>query len=267
MTEPIWYTGDPVFDTILVVALLLTPITVVSMRFMQAPYGRFAAAKQRWAVGPRLGWLLMELPATLVFWPCYLAGPHAGETVPMVLATLWAIHYANRGFIFPLSIRVPKVGGPTFGAPVWLMGMLVTALHGYMNGTFFSRLGAHFTDAWLVDPRFLVGVTIYACGLALNIHSDAILRNLRTREEIARGENAYRIPRGGGFRFVTNASYLGELVAWSGFALFTWSLPGVFILTISAANLIPRALDTHRWYYERFSDYPRERKILVPFLW
>jgi hypothetical protein len=51
----------------------------------------------------------------------------------------------------------------------------------------------------------------------------------------------YRIPEGGLFRFVTNPSYLAELVFWAGFALFTWSLAGVFILAISMANLIPRA--------------------------
>jgi len=32
------------------------------------------------------------------------------------------------------------------------------------------------------------------------------------------------------------------------------------------ANLIPRALDHHRWYKEQFEDYPPERKALLPFL-
>lgn len=65
---------------------------------------------------------------------------------------------------------------------------------------------------------------------------------------------------------MTSPQYLGELVAWVGFAMITWSLAGVFILAISAANLVPRALATHRWYQERFPNYPRGRKALVPFL-
>jgi 3-oxo-5-alpha-steroid 4-dehydrogenase 1 len=261
----LWYTDDPVFDTVLVIALLLVPMTAVSMRFMKTPYGRFA--DRRWpSVNARVGWLLMELPATLVFWPFFLAGPNAGQTVPMVLATLWGIHYLNRGFVFPLLIRVPKQGGASFGLPVLLVGVFVTSAHGYLNGTFFSRLGQHFTPEWLTDPRFLLGVAIYASGLALNVHSDAVIRNLRSKAEVERGDKIYRIPRGGGFRFVSNPHYLGELIMWSGFTLFTWSLPGVFILLLSAANLVLRATETHRWYRERFPDYPRGRRALVPFL-
>jgi 3-oxo-5-alpha-steroid 4-dehydrogenase 1 len=262
----LWYTDDPVFDTVLIIALLLVPMTAVSMRFMSAPYGRFAASRRWPSVNARVGWLLMELPATLCFWPFFLAGPRAGETVPMVLAGIWGIHYLNRGFIFPLLIRVPRQGGASFGLPVLAVGIFVTGMHGYLNGTFFSRLGAHFTPEWLGDPRFIFGVALYACGLVLNVHSDAVVRNLRTHGEVARGEKVYRIPKGGGFTFVTNPHYLGELMMWTGFTLFTWSLPGVFILTLSAANLIPRAIETHRWYLERFPDYPRSRRVLVPFL-
>jgi len=46
----------------------------------------------------------------------------------------------------------------------------------------------------------------------------------------------------------------------------TWSLAGVFILGISAANLVPRAFATHRWYRDKFPDYPRHRRALIPFV-
>lgn len=64
-----------------------------------------------------------------------------------------------------------------------------------------------------------------------------------------------------------NASYFTELVLWVGFALFTFSPAGLFIVGISAANLLPRAVATHRWYHDRFPDYPKDRKILVPGLY
>jgi 3-oxo-5-alpha-steroid 4-dehydrogenase 1 len=47
----------------------------------------------------------------------------------------------------------------------------------------------------------------------------------------------------------------------------TWSPGGLFILGISLANLVPRAIATHRWYREKFPDYPKDRKILIPFVW
>ncbi len=257
-----WYTHDPVFDTLLLIALTMPPGAILALQFMKAPYGRFGETSR--GVGARLGWFLMELPATVVFWLAYLSGPNRGELVPMILACIWMIHYTNRGWIFPLLIRAPK-GKANFGYFVLTTGMMVTTLHGYLNGRFFSTFG-DYPPSWLRDPRFILGVLLYFGGLALNIHSDAILRNLRTREEVERGEKIYRMPRGGGFELVTNPSYLGELILWLGFALFTWSLPGVFILTITAANLIPRARANHRWYRERFEDYPSTRRALIPYL-
>jgi 3-oxo-5-alpha-steroid 4-dehydrogenase 1 len=259
-----WYTNDPVFDTVLLIALSIPPLALIGLYFIKAPYGRFGEGSR--GVNARLGWFLMEIPATVVFWIAYLAGPNRAELTPMVLATIWMIHYTNRGFIFPLLIRTPKNKGANFGFLVLISGMFVTTLHGYLNGSFFSRFGAHFDDTWLRDPRFLVGVTIYFVGLGLNVHSDSILRNLRTPEEIARGDKVYRIPVGGGFAWVSSPAYLGELIMWFGFTLFTWSLPGVFILTITAANLIPRALANHRWYLERFADYPQNRRALIPWI-
>ena len=260
-----WYTGDPVYDTALAGAFALVPLTVLGLRFLHAPYGRFAG-RARWALGPRLGWFSMELPATLVFWVAFLAGPRRGAPVPLLLAGLWTFHYLNRGLLFPLRMRVPAGQRGTFGLSVVASGWVVTSLHGYLHGAFFAGLGAHLTPAWLSDPRFVGGLAVYAAGFALNAHSDAILRALRRPEEVARGERVYRIPRGGGFRWVSNPSYLGELVLWGGFALATWSLAGVFIFAISAANLVPRALATHRWYRARFPDYPPERRALVPYL-
>ncbi len=260
-----WYTGDPIFDTVLLAALVCVPLTAFALLFMKAPYGRFGPASKL-GVSPRMGWFLMELPATLSFWFFYLQGPRAFEMTPLVLAGLWTLHYANRGFAFPLLMRVPKNAPNTFGLLVLGSGVCVTTVHGYLNGTFDSCLGAHFTDAWLTDPRFLGGLAIYAAGFVLNVHSDAVVRNLRSKDEVERAEKVYRIPRGGGFHLVTNPSYLGELLMWTGFAIYTWGLPGVFILGITAANLVPRALSNHRWYRARFPDYPPGRKALIPFV-
>ena len=46
----------------------------------------------------------------------------------------------------------------------------------------------------------------------------------------------------------------------------TWSLAGVVIFLITAGNLVPRAFATHKWYREKFADYPSGRKALIPFV-
>lgn len=261
-----WYTGDPTYDTVLAAALAFAAVVAVAAWFVPSPYGRFSTARFGLRLDPRLGWFLMELPATVVFLWAFLRGPRSFEPVPLVLAAIFLLHYANRGFAFPLRMRVPRGATGSFGVLVVATGWLVTSVHGYLNGAFFSTHGAQLTPDWLTDPRFLAGLVVYYASYGLNIHSDGVLRDLRTREEVAAGAHVYRVPRGGLFRWVSCPSYLTELTAWAGFALLTWSLAGVFILAISAANLVPRAVATHAWYRERFPDYPPERRALVPFV-
>ena len=103
---------------------------------------------------------------------------------------------------------------------------------------------------------------MFLLGFAINLQSDSILRSLRKP-----GETDYKVPHGGLYRFVSCPNYLGEIVEWSGWALMTWSLPGLAFALYTFANLAPRALKHHRWYQEKFADYPKERKALIPGLW
>jgi 3-oxo-5-alpha-steroid 4-dehydrogenase 1 len=261
-----WYSGDATYDTLLGGALIFAAVVFVISWFLPSPYGRFASKRFGVSLDPRLGWFLMELPATLSFLYFFMRGPRRAEVVPLVFCAMWLVHYANRGFYFPLRMRVARGDRSSFSLTVIVVGWLVTSLHGYFHATWFTRLSNQYGVDWLRDPRFLVGFAVYYTSYALNIHSDAVIRNLRSADEVAAGKKTYRIPEGGLFRWVTNASYLTELCAWAGFAVCTWSLAGAFILLVSLANLVPRAWATHRWYHERFPDYPRERKALVPFL-
>jgi 3-oxo-5-alpha-steroid 4-dehydrogenase 1 len=45
-----------------------------------------------------------------------------------------------------------------------------------------------------------------------------------------------------------------------------WNLPALSFAVWTAANLIPRSLSHDRWYRERFPNYPRERKAVIPFV-
>ncbi|HDP80029.1 MAG TPA: DUF1295 domain-containing protein, partial [Spirochaetes bacterium] len=95
-----------------------------------------------------------------------------------------------------------------------------------------------------------------------NMHADHVLKNLRSP-----GETGYRIPAGGLYRFVSCPNYFGEILEWTGWALATWSLPGLAFALFTMANLVPRARAHHRWYHETFPDYPAERKRVIPFLY
>jgi len=254
------------YQNIMVFSFILVGLVLIASLFVDSPFGKFASDKMGINLGPRIGWFLMELPAMVSFIYFYFKGQYAYSAVPLFFLFVWVVHYLNRGFIFPFLIRAPKNAKGNFSIAVIVMGWLVTTLHGYLNGSWVSEYGDHLTLSWALDPRFIIGIILYYTGFALNIHSDNIVRNLRSKEEIESGEKVYRIPFGGGFKFVTNPSYLGELMAFTGFAIATWGPGGVFVLLISAANLIPRSFATHKWYKEKFENYPKDRKVLIPFL-
>jgi 3-oxo-5-alpha-steroid 4-dehydrogenase 1 len=171
---------------------------------------------------------------------------------------MWQAHYVHRAFVYPWMLRD---AGRRMPWAVVAMGIAFNTVNAFINGHWlFAVSGDH--NGWPADPRFALGLALFAAGFAINRWSDATLRRLR-----APGESGYRIPQGGFFRWVSCPNYLGEIVEWSGWALATWSLPGLAFAVWAAANLAPRARANHRWYRERFPDYPAQRKALLPKVW
>lgn len=261
------YTGDPRYDTLLAAGFAIALGTAIAGHFVKTPYGRFADESGSVSLDPRIGWFLMELPAPVFFVYFFFQGPNAHEPFALFVLFVWLVHYGNRGFVMPALMRVPVGGQNSFSLMVVVMGWLVTTLHGYLNATWASTHAPDVSSGWFTDPRFIVGIAVYYVAFIANIHSDHVVRNLRTREEVAQGIKRYRIPERGLFRYVSNPSYFTEIVFWIGFSIFTWSLAGVYILFVTMANLVPRAHSTHAWYKERFPDYPDDRKILIPFIY
>jgi hypothetical protein len=198
----------------------------------------------------------MELPTVLVFGGVYALGAHRAETVPLVFLAIWMLHYVHRTFIFPLRMNGPPEPMPLVIA---LMGFTFNTLNCYLVARWVSHLATYETS-WLVGVPFLAGLAIFAAGFVINIHSDTILLRLAARNQ------GYVIPHGGMFRFVSCPNYLGELMEWTGYALLTMSPAAALFALYTSANLGPRARSNHRWYREKFPDYPPERKALVPFL-
>ena len=236
----------------------LAILTFISLFFITAPYGRHGRGGWGPEVNQRLGWVLMELPACVLWLAIFFMGEHALEVAPLVLMSLWQAHYINRTFIFPLRI---KAEGKTTPFSIVLTAVVFISLNAYINARWVSQLG-HYDGSWLLDVRFIVGALLFALGFAINQHADWVLMNLRKP-----GETGYKIPRGGLYTYITCPNYFGEVLEWTGFAIASWSLPGLAFALYTFANLAPRARDHHRWYKQKFSDYPSERRVLIPFVW
>ncbi len=117
--------------------------------------------------------------------------------------------------------------------------------------------------SWLIDPRFVLGTVLFFTGFMINQRADRTLLKLR---ESAEESGKYKIPYGGLYRYVSCPNYLGEIIQWTGFAMLTWSLPGLAFALYTMANVGPRALANHAWYQASFSNYPAQRRALIPFL-
>lgn len=231
--------------------------TAAALLWTTAPYGRYARDGWGPTVPSRVGWVLMEAPAVFLYCGVFALGRHRGELVPLVLLGFWQLHYVHRTFVFPFRMRI---GGKRMPLSIPLMAIVFNTLNAYVNARWISEFGTYPTD-WLWDPRFLAGAALFLVGMGINLHADTVLIHLRKP-----GETGYKIPEGGLYRFVTCPNYLGEIVEWTGWALMTWSLAGLSFAVYTAANLAPRAFSNHAWYREKFPDYPKERKALLPFI-
>jgi 3-oxo-5-alpha-steroid 4-dehydrogenase 1 len=236
----------------------ISPFVFVTLQLISAPYGRQLRAGWGPTIPDRLAWVLMESPAIWLCLATYLAGPHRSEGAPLVLLGLHQLHYWQRTLVYPALMRST---GKRMPLAVAAMSFSFNALNGWLIGRWLSALGAY-PPSWLRDPRLVAGAALFLAGFFVNLRSDAALRRLR-----APGESGYRIPRGGLFALVSCPNYLGEILEWIGWALASWSLPGLAFALFTIANLAPRALANHCWYRATFPDYPAARRALVPWVW
>lgn len=237
--------------------LALGAVTILAVSFIIAPYGRHARPGFGPAIPQRLAWVLMESPAVFVWLGIYAMGQNAWHAAPLAMMALWQLHYLQRTFVFPLRISAHKKTTPLF---VVVAAIGFNVLNAYVNARWVSHFGAY-SASWLADPRFLGGAALMLLGFGLNVHADGVLAKLR-----GPGETGYKIPRGGLYELVSCPNYFAEILEWCGWALLTWSLAGLSFALYTIANLAPRALAHHRWYREKFADYPRERRALLPFV-
>jgi 3-oxo-5-alpha-steroid 4-dehydrogenase 1 len=251
-------TEKTIFNGLLIGWFILAVAIFVLLLFIAAPYGRHARRGWGYTVGNKLGWVLMEAPAPILFAAFFVLGREINVTA-VIFFIVWETHYFHRAFIYPFSLR-----GREKRMPLMIVGFgfIFNLMNGYLNGRYIFTFSGGYATGWLADPRFILGIMLFIAGYVINRQADLTLRSLRQP-----GESGYRVAHHGLYRWISCPNYFGELVIWFGWALATWSLAGLAFAVWTAANLIPRAKSNHDWYKETFADYPEERKALVPGLW
>lgn len=232
-------------------------VTFFYLLRQNAPYGRHVRPGWGPTLDNRLGWFLMEFPVVIIFLAALLWEKTPTSTFVWLFSACFLFHYLYRSVVFPLRLRT---AGKRMPWVIVLLAICFNLVNGFLLGHYFAQFADYPAD-WWQDARFLIGTTLFWLGLGINWQSDNILIRLRKP-----GSTGYAIPQGGLFGKISCPNLFGEMLEWVGFALMTWSLPGLAFAIWTVANLAPRALAHHRWYKKTFPDYPAARKAVIPFL-
>ncbi|KIO24471.1 hypothetical protein M407DRAFT_76927, partial [Tulasnella calospora MUT 4182] len=156
------------------------------------------------------------------------------------------IHCFNKAIVSPL--RTPSRSLSHISIP--LAAAAFNLLSRSLNG---SWLSSGVPDGWN-SLGFWASIGLFISGWIGNIVHDEVLLNIRKE-----------FP-----------NYLCEWIEWTGFAFAAsiasgWatpvyeSPPWLFVLN-EVATMLPRALNGHQWYHDKFKDYPKDRKAVIPLL-
>ena len=236
-------------------------VVFVSLYFVDAGYGKMISPKWGWAVNNKVAWVLMEAPVFFVMLYFWLTADDMWAVAPLVMFLLFELHYFQRSFVFPFLLK----GKSKMPVAIMTMGIIFNCINGYIQGMWIFRLsGNMYTAEWLTSPQFIIGAVIFFVGLAINWHSDYVIRHLRKP-----GDTRHYLPQKGMYRYVTSANYFGEIVEWTGFAILTWSFAGLVFLIWTCANLVPRANSIYHKYEKEFADEFDSKKLkrVFPYLY
>ncbi len=244
------------YKDLIIIELFLAVIVFVVLNFISAPYGRFGRKGWGPSVKSRYSWIVMEMPALVI--PVVLFLLSVPSVISFIFLLIWLSHYFHRTLIYPFRIyNSPK----SFSLLVIIWGFLFNIINSLMIflPLFFIRHIDLFQ--WIRSWPFITGILIFITGYIINKKSDAVLNNLKRKNN-----KKYSIPYGGLYRWISSPNYLGEIIEWAGWALLTWSLSGSVFFIFTIANLFPRAIMNHKWYKNNFREYPQNRKALLPFI-
>ncbi|KAL3896417.1 MAG: hypothetical protein SGPRY_013277, partial [Prymnesium sp.] len=230
----------------------------------RAPYGRYASlSASRWygpPIDPRFAWAFQEswsftVPLVLLK---FAREACLQSSCNQILLAMFVGHYANRTFIYSFRLR----SGSRMPIGICLLAAAFCAFNGLVQGLTWTMLVERKIESLLDGVLFFVGCSIWGVGLAINYHSDGVLRSLRRP-----GDTRYKIPRGGAFELVSCANYLGEIIEWTGYAIAARTFGAFAFAFFTFANTGPRAHHHHQWYLKHFDDYPKSRRALIPWIW
>ncbi|KAL0486358.1 very-long-chain enoyl-CoA reductase [Acrasis kona] len=215
-------------------------------------------------LGPQISWttvFLVEYFGSLIAFPVvyllrdyiYSKGSPLGD-VQLLAAALFTLHFLKRELE---TLFVHKFGTDTM--PIFNIFKNSSYYHGFAFYIAYYILHPLYTPPNKV--QVIVGAAIFLVCLVCNFYCHIILSNLR-----APGSRERKIPRGFLFELVSCPNYFFEITQWVGFSIMTQSLPALFFALAGAGQMLVWAQGKHRRYKKEFPDYPKRRRVLIPYI-
>jgi 3-oxo-5-alpha-steroid 4-dehydrogenase 1 len=185
------------------------------------------------------------------------------NVVTSFILLLFLLHYGQRSFVFPLLMK----GDSKMPLSVVFSGIFFNLCNAFMQGCWLFIICPDnmYELSWFWSPQFIIGTVIFFFGMAVNMHSDRIIRKLRKSKE----DNNYYLPKGFLFDRINSSNYFGELLEWLGFAILTMSPAGFVFFCWAFANLVPRSKAVYNRYYQFFGeDFTKlNRWKIIPYVY
>ncbi|MDP4223976.1 MAG: 3-oxo-5-alpha-steroid 4-dehydrogenase [Bacteroidota bacterium] len=247
---------DSLYKYSIILIFGFAALVFVILFFVSAPYGKFSRRGWGTAIRSKWAWMIMEMPSPALMIIFFISSKQK-DLPQAIFLGVWLSHYLLRTFIYPF-----RQSGKQKPFPVLLVVMALTfnCLNGFANGYGIFRLSTY-DQSWIFSWQFISGILFFLAGFAINKTADEKFRMIREQNH-----SEYVIPEGWMFEYISCPHYLGEITEWAGWALMTWSVPGLAFFIFTFANLFPRAIRTHKWYQSKFPGYPNNRKAVIPFI-
>jgi len=234
---------------------VVATITFIYLFFVSAPYGRHIRKGWGRNISARAGWVVMESPCVLIMLIYAFIVKDDLESLHIIFLSLWLLHYVHRSFIYPFVIDMTN--------PKMPISIAVSAFFFNIVNVNLQAFGIYYltdySQDWMYSYIFFFGLFIFLIGMYINIKSDYLIVALRRDKG-----PGYHLPSKFMHKYISSPNYFGEIIEWLGWAILTWSISGAVFALWTIANLFPRALAHHKWYKEKFDDYPSNRKAIIP---
>lgn len=152
-----------------------------------------------------------------------------------------------------------------YGHAFYLMAALSTICPILLSQTSSKFKSADLIDNLVTRKRALLFVLfIYVSHYQHKCH--VILANLRKDKSGRVITEQHYAPSGGLFEYVSCPHFLTEIIIYllviviQGFSNSYWNL--IFLLVFVTQTL--NAMSAHKWYKMKYTDYPKERKAIIP---